>query len=145
MDRIGAGAFFWSFPSKGLCVRQQEIKSLTQRIEDTKESIEDTGSKLIQEKENRTDPDNLREDKLARIEKLKAQISSSNKKLEEIARSDPKKVEELTANTKIAFEAGCRWTDNLYEVKSWIQKKTMMENSEIQRNFPIFKDLDHPE
>ena len=39
-----------------------------------------------------------------------------------------------------------RWTDNLYEVESWIKKNNQaMTNEELYQNFPILRDLDYAE
>ena len=95
MDRIGAGAFFWALPSKGLCNRQSEIKTLETQTEEAKATIEEMKLKIKEEGEKRSDPEDERQEKLDRIEKLKVEISMANLKLGEIARTDPKKVEAL--------------------------------------------------
>lgn len=45
---------------------------------------------------------------------------------------------------KIALEAANRWTDNLYEMESWMKKNNPgMSSEDLQTNFPILKDLDY--
>ena len=55
---------------------------------------------------------------------------------------DPKKLEEMKKKKKIAQDAANRWTDNLYEVESWMKKQNIA-TEELQKNFPILKDLDY--
>jgi hypothetical protein len=39
-----------------------------------------------------------------------------------------------------------RWTDNLYEMESWMKKNNPgMNSEEIYQNFPILRDLDYIE
>lgn len=35
---------------------------------------------------------------------------------------DPKRMEELVKNKKVCLDGANRWTDNLYEMESWIKK-----------------------
>lgn len=46
---------------------------------------------------------------------------------------------------QVAKEAGNRWTDNIYSVKSWCKKKFFIEDSVIDKQFGIPEDLDYLE
>ena len=49
-------------------------------------------------------------------------------------------------NVKVCREAGIRWTDNLYELESWMKKNNPgMSSEEMYKNFPVLKDLEYPE
>ena len=44
-------------------------------------------------------------------------------------------------------KAACdRWTDNLFEVVSWMKKQNPgVRDEELEANFPVLKDLDYLE
>lgn len=46
---------------------------------------------------------------------------------------------------KVAKEAGNRWTDNIFSVKSWCKKKFFIEDNVIDKQFGIPEDLDYLE
>jgi len=46
---------------------------------------------------------------------------------------------------QVAKEAGNRWTDNIFSVKSWCKKKFYIEDSVINKQFEIPEDLDYLE
>jgi hypothetical protein len=57
---------------------------------------------------------------------------------------DPKKLEEIRKKQKTAKDAANRWTDNLYEMESWMKKQNPgLSSDELAKNFPILKDLDY--
>jgi hypothetical protein len=61
-------------------------------------------------------------------------------------RSDPKILDKIATDTVIAKKSINRWVDNLYEVAEWIkEKKSGFTQNELERNFPIFKNLDYAE
>ena len=42
-------------------------------------------------------------------------------------------------------DASIRWTDNLYEMESWMKKSNPgVTTEELGQNFPILIDLDYP-
>ena len=55
------------------------------------------------------------------------------------------KLEEVRQQVKKCKEASMRWTDNLFEVESWIKKKNPgVSSEELGQNFPVLIDLDYP-
>ena len=68
----------------------------------------------------RTSDDGKREqmiEKLAALQKQKAELAGELKNYE---RSDPKQLEKMKDDMKVAKEAVNRWTDNLSLVLQWI-------------------------
>jgi len=52
----------------------------------------------------------------------------------------------MEENSKIAKDACNRWTDNLYLIMQWIQaSKPGLTQKELEKSFPIYKDLDYVE
>ncbi len=63
--------------------------------------------------------------------------------LKQFERSDPKILDKISKDTKIANEAINRWTDNLYVVMQWIQQsRPEVSATDLEKQFPIFKNLD---
>jgi len=77
-------------------------------------------AKLDEEIKAREDPDDTRDDKLDKIDALKQRIEEAKKKLAVLEKNDPAKIKQMNDNIKVAKDAVERWTDNLFEVKSWI-------------------------
>ena len=51
----------------------------------------------------------------------------------------------MEEDSKIARDAVTRWTDNLFLIQQWIQRsKPNVTSKELEKNFPVFKDLDYP-
>ena len=80
---------------------------------------------------------------LAELQKANADLKDKTKQYE---RCDPKRLEEIATNTQICKAGMARWTDNLYEMESWIKKNnSAMTSEDIFSNFPILRDLDYLE
>ena len=68
-------------------------------------------------------------EELANLKKENQQLKQQNARYE---RCDPKRLEELAVKKKICKEGMVRWTDNLYEMESWIKKNNAgMPSEEI--------------
>nr|KAG5698417.1 hypothetical protein BaRGS_006612 [Batillaria attramentaria] len=59
--------------------------------------------------------------------------------------SDPEVLEKQKRETDMALEAANRWTDNVFSIKSWVQKKFCCEESVIDKQFDIPSDFDYLE
>ena len=58
---------------------------------------------------------------------------------------DPAKLELLKNRVQVCRDASIRWTDNLYEMESWMKKNNPgVTSEELGQNFPILIDLDYP-
>lgn len=59
---------------------------------------------------------------------------------------DPKVMVELEQKRKVCKEGMVRWTDNLYEMETWMKRnKAAMGSEEMYQAFPILRDLDYIE
>ena len=88
----------------------------------------------------------MRSSKIEKIPKLKSGIEALSKTAQAFERTDPKKVEDLQKRNKLAKDCANRWTDNLFEVKSWISDKNPnLTGSELEQQFPVLKNLDNLE
>ena len=61
-------------------------------------------------------------------------------------RCDPKRMEELKQKKKVCKDGMTRWTDNLYEMETWMKRNNAaMTTDEMHQAFPILRDLDYLE
>jgi len=100
-DRIGAGAFFWAFPSKGLTTRQNLIGNLEKGNDKLKLQIEELKQKIIEEKAKRADPEGTREKNLKKLQELRKEAEGVKIELKAFERSDPKLLEKFQKKRKI--------------------------------------------
>jgi len=83
---------------------------------------------------------------LKELSELQEENSELKEKLRVYEKCDPKRMVELESKKKVCKDAMVRWTDNLYEMESWIKKNNAaMTTDEIHQAFPILKDLDYLE
>jgi len=123
-DKIGAGVFFWSFPSKAVATfRADEAAALAAaaRDEPLAEAAEARRAALEQavspaDAARRAQKEAELEGALLRAVSLKAEVASK-------AEFDPALLEELERKIKVAKAGADRWTDNLFEMRSHFIKK----------------------
>ncbi|XP_060597711.1 meiotic nuclear division protein 1 homolog [Ruditapes philippinarum] len=143
-DKIGTSVYFWAFPSKASQNRKRKIDDLEARLADAeskKLNLMDAVEKAKVGKEESDDRDEI----LSRLSEMQGEKTRMEAELERYRECDPDVIEELKQETKIAKEAGNRWTDNIFSTKSWIKKKFCFEESVINKQFEIPEDLDYLE
>ena len=113
-DKIGAGAFFWALPSKGFQVRKNLMDDYDAKIEKAKQDIIDAKKQMERAKKERGNGDGKRDTLQAEQVKLVKEKASLETELKNYERSDPKIVQKMEDDSKIAKDATNRWTDNLY-------------------------------
>ena len=83
---------------------------------------------------------------MAEYQQLKSQNSKLQEGIKKFERCDPEKLNETRAQVKSCKEAAIRWTDNLFEIESYMKKNNpSLTKTELEQNFPILKDLDYPD
>ena len=115
-DKIGAGAFFWALPSKGFQVRKNLMDDYDAKIEKAKQDIIDAKKQMERAKKERGNGDGKRDTLQAEQVKLVKEKASLETELKNYERSDPKIVQKMEDDSKIAKDATNRWTDNLYMI-----------------------------
>ena len=147
-DKIGAGAFFWSLPSEGFQSRQNLLTNVSTHISDIDTQLETIEKEAALQTEKRVEEtsDNVsREGLLAEFSELKAKGKQIQDEIKKYERCDPTKLNNIKAKVKTCKEAAIRWTDNLFEMESYMKKTNpSITRGDIEQNFPILKDLDYP-
>ena len=79
--------------------------------------------------------------RLADLDAQKADLEATVKKYKD---SDPKVLEVLAEETKLSKTATNRWTDNIYNIQSWIDKKFPgISVQDLNKQFGVPEDLDY--
>ena len=128
MDKIGTTNWYWSFPSDHATKLEQNwnqcdeaLKQLAKELKQLDEDIENEKSK---NKEN--DAESSAQDRKNAEMALQAAKDENAKVLKELAKlqeSNPELQESVAKGVDTMRLAADRWTDNLFLVKSWVDKK----------------------
>ena len=128
MDKIGTTNWYWSFPSDHATKCEQNgnqcdeaLKQLAKVLKQLDEDIENEKSK---NKEN--DAESSAQDRKNAEMALQAAKDENAKVLKELAKlqeSNPELQESVAKGVDTMRLAADRWTDNLFLVKSWVDKK----------------------
>lgn len=141
-EKIGGSNFFWSFKAKKDRVAQKQHESTLQQIESLKPKVEEANAKLADAKRGREDDleekeqdgqsssSTLRATKLARLTTFAKQKTEYETQLTSLKENDPAALADLEKELKLVREAAHRWTDNIFECKSYLVKKRGMEKKE---------------
>ncbi len=162
--KIGGSNYFWSFKSKKDRMAQIQHEKTLKLIDELKprvaeaearladakrgreddsenENENDTGEK---EEEEKTDETKVggRAKKLARLTELGKQKASLEKELEKLKENDPAALADLEKELQLVTQAAHRWTDNIFECKSYLVKKRGMEKKQACKFLQISAEFD---
>eukprot|EP01090_Pellita_catalonica_P011756 TRINITY_DN2396_c0_g1_i1.p2 TRINITY_DN2396_c0_g1~~TRINITY_DN2396_c0_g1_i1.p2 ORF type:complete len:125 (+),score=36.85 TRINITY_DN2396_c0_g1_i1:485-859(+) len=84
-----------------------------------------------------------RSEKLAALAQLEETEKDLDEKLSHYAASDPALLADMQDDTREALEHANRWTDNIYEIKSWATEKFNMQSADFDKFFGIKADFDY--
>ena len=128
-DKIGSANFFWSFPSKAYqdqVVRRDTMRSTLVQLANHTESL----NRQIQE-EISTRCDLGRDTWMKELSDLRNEEALLDKQLDRLKVNDPEeilRVEKLAMSNKAAAD---RWTDNIWQIKSYMTKRKGMSGKEV--------------
>lgn len=125
-DKIGAGVFFWSFPSSEFILLRLRITEL-EAAHTAEGAAEAAAAASLLEIE--ADPAGVAEraGKLTELETLRARARAAEMALKALADSDPDVTKAALARAKIVKAGADRWTDALWAIKSTLVNKYNME------------------
>jgi hypothetical protein len=108
-DKIGSGAFFWSFPSTAFLQRKARVASLEAELA-AEEGARAAAEARVAALSEDAGAVAARAAKLAELEALRARRAELEVSAKVAAENDPR---EILARVKRCKEAADRWTDNL--------------------------------
>lgn len=130
-DKIGPGNFYWSFPSK----KDQEILRRRERVQsaldDAEASMEPLRKRRAAAAVGKEDTPE-RDEKVRRLNAMRNERQALEVEAETLKDRDPEEVARLEADIGTCKDAADRWTDNIYEIKSWLMKKRGVSSKEAK-------------
>lgn len=166
--KIGGSNYFWSFKAKKDRMAQIQHEKTLKLIEELKPTVAEAEARLADAKRGREEDDEEeanggeeekdgdekvdgtttgggRAKKLARLTELGKQKATLEKELEKLKENDPAALADLEKELKLVTQAAHRWTDNIFECKSYLVKKRGMQKKEACKFLQISADFDYPE
>jgi Leucine zipper with capping helix domain/Mnd1 HTH domain len=141
-EKIGGSNYFWSFPAKKDRLIQLEHERNLQEITKLQDAIQEATTQLSDAKRGREDVDGERAKKLQRLNEIKQEKGKLAKELESLKENDPQALADLEKELKFVTDAANRWTDNIFNCKSYLLKKRGMEKKEVNRILGITAEFD---
>jgi hypothetical protein len=141
-EKIGTSIYYWSFPSKALKKRQEQIEKIKQGL-----VREGSKNEMLKEKfdqyQNSQDDEETRKQLESKYQNLMIESQNYLKQLESLKENDPQQYFKIKENVSICIKACNRWTENIFTLKSWLKNKYRFQEEAIDRQFEIPTDLDY--
>ncbi|KAJ5070261.1 meiotic nuclear division protein [Anaeramoeba ignava] len=131
-EKIGLSNFYWSFPSK---IQQNKInlkKQLDKKLKQAKQSNEEYKTKIEELRPGReeTEERHLIDEEISNLEE---KVNELNVLVEKFRSLNPEVVFAMKKEAEIAKDAANRWTDNIYEVQSYVNKTFGIKSSDFSQ------------
>mmetsp|Transcript_10989 Transcript_10989/g.25612 ORF Transcript_10989/g.25612 Transcript_10989/m.25612 type:complete len:225 (-) Transcript_10989:1392-2066(-) len=159
--KIGGSNYFWSFRAKKDRMAQIQHGKTLELIEEIKPKVAEAEARLSDAKRGREEDDEEdgdedkgcksapsgggRAKKLARLTQLGKEKAALEKELEKLKENDPAALADLEKELRFVTQAAHRWTDNIFECKSYLVKKRGMQKKEACKFLQISSEFDYPE
>jgi hypothetical protein len=156
--KIGGTNYFWSFKAKKDRMAQIQHEKTLKLIEELKPKVAEAEARLADAKRGREDDEEEEEKnddtkasvttggsrakKLARLTDLGKQKATLEKELEKLKENDPAALADLEKELRFVTQAAHRWTDNIFECKTYLVKKRGMEKKQACKFLQISADFD---
>ena len=159
-EKIGGSNYFWSFRSKKDYVAQKTHQATLDAIQDLKTKVEEASAQLADAKRGREDDcddDELpqllqgaqagggkarRAIKLQRVADLARRKIVLEAELEALKENDPSALADLEKELQLVTQAAHRWTDNIFECKSYLVKKRGIDKKQANKMLGITDNFD---
>jgi DNA-binding transcriptional regulator YhcF (GntR family) len=149
-EKIGGSNYCWSFKAKKDRMAQKQHEQTLQVIQDLKPKVEEASAKLADAKRGREEtPEEeeggggeTRAKKLARLSELAKRKVQVETELDSLKENDPAALADLEKELKLVTGAAHRWTDNIFECKSYLVKKRGMDKKEAMRILGVTANFD---
>jgi hypothetical protein len=147
-EKIGGSNYCWAFKAKADRLAQKEHQKTLQLIQQLKVQVEEAAAQLADAKRGREDDDGSaaggedRATKLRRLVELETRKTQIQAELESLKENDPAALADLEKELKLVTEAANRWTDNIFECKSYLIKKRGMEKKDALKILGITANFD---
>ena len=140
--KIGGSNYFWSFPAKKDRLAQIQHQERLERIEQLKVQMEESNAQLADAKRGREEQGGDRATKLQRLSDISQERTTAERELEKLRENDPQVLADLEKELRLVTEAANRWTDNIFNCKSYLVKKRGMDKKQVDRLLGITSAFD---
>mmetsp|Transcript_22052 Transcript_22052/g.50357 ORF Transcript_22052/g.50357 Transcript_22052/m.50357 type:complete len:149 (-) Transcript_22052:245-691(-) len=146
MLKIGGTKYYWSFPGKKGRELQVKYETTLSTIESTKAAVNEANAKLADVRRGREeDEEGSRAKKLARIDEVKKAHVALDSELKKLEANDPRALANLKKEYHFCTEGANRWTDNLFQCKSYLVKKRGFSKKDAEKLVGITSGFDYPD
>ncbi|KAL3940107.1 MAG: hypothetical protein SGBAC_005291 [Bacillariaceae sp.] len=138
-QKISGTNYCWSFKSKTDRMAQIKHKATLEQIEALQPKVEEAKARLADAKRGREEEkgdeqdggeENTRAAKLVKLSILSQKKGALEEQLQGLKENDPAALANLEKELRLVRDAAHRWTDNIFECKSYLVKKRGMEKKE---------------
>lgn len=156
--KISGINYFWSFKAKKERKIQMENVKILKLIDDLKPQVAEVEARLLDAKRGREDGDSDGEEtakekegsggrakKLVHLSEIGKEKIEIGKELEKLKENDPAALADLEKELKFVTHSVHRWTDNIFECKSYLVKKRGIDKKQADKILQLPKDFDYPE
>ncbi|KAL5111576.1 hypothetical protein TcWFU_002449 [Taenia crassiceps] len=135
-DKIGTSVYFWAFLSKA----GQNIEDLENEISELESRFKDLERALVKA---RLDKEETREEALSTLSSNQLLLEGLEDNLTRLQRYHPGRARELSSQTKSAIECANRWTDNVFQITSWLKDRFGVDDATLAKQFNIPDAFDY--
>nr|AEW27327.1 Mnd1 [Pentatrichomonas hominis] len=143
-EKIGSGNFYWCFPSEAYNRRKVTEEKYTKQIAEMEKEIAQLEAEIAELEPGREDCEE-RTKLDSEIEEFGQKLAEIQKEAAKYEKLNPEGLKRTQEQTRIAFEAANRWTDNIFTVRSWVNKTFNFDRSVFDQQFNIPEDFDYLE
>lgn len=143
-EKIGSGNFYWCFPSEACNRRKVLEQKLLGKISELESEIDKLTNEITELEPGREDSEERNQ--------LDNEISEISRKLEDVRteagkyeKLNPQGLKAMKEDTKVALEAANRWTDNIFQLRSYITKQFNVDRKDFDEHFNIPEEFDYVE
>jgi hypothetical protein len=140
-EKINGSNYFWSFPAKKDFLMQIQHQQMLESNQQLKLQADDAEAKLNDAKRGREETGD-RAAKLQRLNEMAAETKVLEEELEALKENDPQALADLEHELKLVTQAAHRWTDNLFNCKSYLVTKRGMDKKEANKIIGIPASFD---
>mmetsp|Transcript_18826 Transcript_18826/g.34883 ORF Transcript_18826/g.34883 Transcript_18826/m.34883 type:complete len:213 (-) Transcript_18826:101-739(-) len=140
MDKIGSTNWYWRFPGNECVKLTASAAKLQEEVQANKAAVKALKAKKEALQKARP-PSKEREALLARLRELEQEKVALETHQQE---NNPDEAIRLVKMVDVAKEAATRWTDNTWELLSFLKKKTGRPTKELNSMLKVKDDFDYP-
>ncbi|KAI7892426.1 meiotic nuclear division protein 1 [Mucor mucedo] len=141
MDKIGTSNYFWSYPSAAAQTKKNKLNEAENKYKKEMERKARLEA-LMEEAQVGREPSDERTQVLNALEEQQETTKALHAELKKYQDNDPVLFEAKEKGARIAKEAANRWTENIWEMKSYCVNNFGMERSMFDQQFGLKDDFD---